>query len=174
MADTRPARGYRMKAKNPDMSWPDIAKALGYPAGRNAYDSILNYANRRCAPWPPRLRPADDHIPDVVWVHSWDIAGLREGLANRIEVFGVEMEGRMALVPKDRADALAASLRELLSDPELPPCPRASGKECHTLRCLRDGGYTGKGGFDPDIATCDVLRARRALEAYEGDRDHDR
>ncbi|HDZ37134.1 MAG TPA: hypothetical protein ENH62_02415 [Marinobacter sp.] len=47
-------------------------------------------------------------------------------------------------------------------------CSQLRYGECRTRRCLLRGGYSGTGGFDPQIATCEekeVLAYIKALEA---------
>ena len=46
-------------------------------------------------------------------------------------------------------------------------CSQLRYGECRTRRCLLRGGYSGTGGFDPQIATCEEKEVLAYIEALE-------
>ena len=65
------------------------------------------------------------------------------------------------------APELLQALKDVLEDEALY-CLRIKAGECTKRSCLVNGGYTGSGGFDPNIASCAVFRAEAAVAKAEG------
>lgn len=47
-------------------------------------------------------------------------------------------------------------------------CSRFISGQCTTLRCIRRGGYSGSGGYNPEIATCEYWEAVAAVNFCAG------
>lgn len=80
-----------------------------------------------------------------------------------------EMDGRLyhTRTVKDAALDMLAALKDVLVD-EAPDCSRVQHGECTTRRCAMAGGYSGRGGYDPNISTCAIWRAEKAIAKAEG------